>query len=719
MQKTKKKIPTKKVYRSKLIIGLTLSFLLAAILPVNIGAQPQVEKNQVPSKTFPPQGAEVLWDTWGVPHIFAPNERELFYAFGWCQMASHSDLILKLYGEARGRAAEYWGSNYYEQDVLLHTLDIPGRARRWYQSQGAVFRVYMDAFIAGMNDYAQAYPNQISPDVKEILPVKGEDILAHMQRIIHLSFIARDLDNYGKEGLIPGSNGWAIAPQRTAQGHTMLLANPHLPWYDIFLWYEAQMTAPGVDAYGVALIGTPILTIAFNDNLGWTHTVNTLDGMDLYQLKLAPEGYWFDGQIKTFTNRKCLIKVRQPDGKLLEKSLIVRSSIHGPVVVESEKATLALRMVGLDTPHTWAQYWDMMRAANLEQFETALKQMQQPFFNIIYADKDGHIMYLFNGRVPKRRQGNWTYWQGVIPGDTSATLWDACHTYEELPRVVDPKCGWVQNANDPPWSSTFPQELKPGNYPPYFSPRLLSLRAQVSIAMLQADSDMTLDEMITYKHSTRMGLADRILDELIAAARKHGDPQAQQAADLLASWDGCAEVGSGGAALFALWAQKMGPGMFAVPWQEENPLSTPKTLANPTTAAAALSQAAKELVSLYGKMDIPWGEINRLKIGNVNLPGNGGPGSLGIFRVVSYYPKADHTATAFFGDTFVAAVEFSTPVKAQVLLSYGNASQPHSSHKGDQLRLFSQKQLRPAWRTKKEILQHLEKKELLNEKRVN
>jgi acyl-homoserine-lactone acylase len=102
------------------------------------------------------------------------------------------------------------------------------------------------------------------------------------------------------------------------------------------------------------------------------------------------------------------------------------------------------------------QFWDMARANNVSEFEAALQRLQLPMFNIIYSDRDGHILYLFNAQVPIHSQGDWKYWQGVVPGDTSATLWTKTHPYTDLPRVLDPPSGWLQNANDPPWSATFP-----------------------------------------------------------------------------------------------------------------------------------------------------------------------------------------------------------------------------------------------------------------------
>jgi acyl-homoserine-lactone acylase len=129
-----------------------------------------------------------------------------------------------------------------------------------------------------------------------------------------------------------GSNAWAVAPSHSASGNAMLLANPHLPWSDLFVWYEAQLTAPEIDAYGVALVGMPMLAIAFNNNLGWTSTVNTHDGWDAYELTLADGGYLFDGSVRPFETETQTLKVKQADGTQREEKLVVQRSIHGAIV---------------------------------------------------------------------------------------------------------------------------------------------------------------------------------------------------------------------------------------------------------------------------------------------------------------------------------------------------------------------------------------------------
>lgn len=655
---------------------------------------------------------EILWDTWGVPHIYGRNPEELFKAFGWAQMQSHGNLILRLYGEARGRAAEYWGAEYLESDKLVRIAGIPSRAREWYKAQSPQFRDYLDAFAAGINAYVKEHGDLIDNKLEAVLPIDGVDILAHTQRLMHFTFLltgeVNTLNVIGKWQA--GSNGWAIAPSHSASGRAMLLANPHLPWSDRFIWYEAQLVAPEVNAYGATLVGVPLPLIAFNDYLGWTHTVNTINGCSLYELTLTDNGYRWNGKGREFETDLQTLKVKQADGTLRQEPLLAINSIHGPIVAQKDNKALALRVVGLDRPGLTEQYWDMLRAKNLTQFEAALKRLQLPMFTVIYADRDGHIMHLFNGLVPVHSQGDWNYWANVVPGDTSATLWTTTHPYSDLPRVVDPTTGWLQNANDPPWTTTFPQVLNPDKYPPYMAPRgPMSLRAQRSVRMLAEAEHMNLEKLIKYKYSTRMELADRILNDLILAVQKLGDERAKAAARVLTAWDRQTNANSRGAVLFSFWAQAMNLStLFANPWQEAAPRTTPDGLANPTAAVKALSAASAKVKAAYGALDVAWGDVFRLHRGQVDLPANGGPGDLGIFRAFDFTPAKDGRFQPYEGDSYIAAIEFSNPIRARVLNTYGNATQPGSPHIGDQLALSARQELRPVWRDRHEIEAHLE-----------
>ncbi|GAA6620716.1 acylase [Scytonema sp. NUACC26] len=683
-----------------------LPFVLGLIFTLVIGCYTSA---QVAKST------EILWDTYGIPHIYGKDAQSAFQAFGWAQMQSHGNLLLRLYGQARGRAAEYWGEKYLESDRWVLTTGVPERARSWYKAQSPTFRNYLDAFAAGINAYAKEHGEKLDDEVEVVLPVKAEDVMAHLHRVVHFTFVVnpQEVAGVAKEESKAGSNGWAIAPKHSASGKAMLLANPHLPWSDLFLWYEAQITAPGINASGATLVGIPVLAIAFNDNLGWTHTVNTFDGWDTYALQLVDKGYRFDNQVRPFETTTLSVKVKQKDGTLLDQPLVVKQSIHGPVVSEKEGKAIALRVVGLDRPGVLEQWWDMARSQNLKQFETALQRLQLPMFTVMYADKDGHIMHLFNGQVPVRQQGDFKYWQGIIPGNTSKTLWTKIHPYKDLPRIVDPQSGWLQNTNDPPWTTTFPTAIKANNYPSYMAPHFMDFRSQRSTRMLYEDDKITFDEMVEYKHSTRMELADRLLDDLIPAAEKKGSELALRAAGVLKAWDRQANAHSKGAVLFAAWAQQMDwDKSFSKPWNENSPRTTPDGLADPLSAVATLEAVAAKVEKTYGSLDVAWGDVFRLVVSNKNLPANGGLGDLGIFRVLDFAPASEDRFQAVAGDSFVAAIEFSQPVRAMALTSYGNATQPGSPHVGDQLPMFVNKQLRPVWRERQDILAHLEERKM-------
>ncbi len=664
---------------------------------------------------------EILWDTWGVPHVYGSNADSLMYAFGWAQMQAHGDRVLRLYGEARGRAAEYWGPEHLDSDRRIRTLELPELGRQWANDQEEPFRGYLEAFVDGMNAYAEAHPDQIDDARERVLPLRTDDVFAHMLRVVHVTFVAgfagHDLRR-AQQWRRAGSNAWAIGPSRSASGNAMLLTNPHLPWGNQFTWFEAQLAGPEFDAYGAALLGTPFPAVAFNDHLGWTHTVNPIDASDLYRLRLVDGGYAWNGGTRPFNTDTTMLRAKRGDGSMRTDTMVVRRSVHGPVVARRNGEALALRIAGLSQSGLFEQYWRMLQATTLSQFEAALRRLQMPMFNTVYADEDGHILYHFGGRVPNRDQGGWDYWQGVVPGDTSATLWESVHPYEDLPRVVDPPSGWVQNANEPPFTATLPERIDPSDVPPYMAPRApdqmaFMFRPQRSIAMVDGDTSITFEELEAYKNDTRMEAADRLLDDLLPAVREHGDDRAQRAAAVLDDWDRTADAESEGSVLFAYWLRGMvgGESPFATPYQPGASRTTPDGLANPEAAVRTLAQVARKVESRHDSLDVPWGAVHRLVGPNGSHAASGGNGLFGLFRVLWFGGMEEGRRRATGGDSYVALTEFTDEgARARAVLPYGNASQPDSPHRGDQMEMYAEKRMRPVWLHRDSVRAHLERK---------
>ncbi len=676
----------------------------------------------------PTPSTEILWDTYGVPHIFAADNAELFRAFGYAQMESHGDLILRLYGQARGRAAEYWGEKYAASDRWVVTNGIPELGAAWAKQQSPAFTKYLAAFAAGINAYAHDHSDRIAPELRAVLPVTPADVMAHSARAIQYTFVASEVavrtqvrDSQTRavaaapslDATEVGSNAWAISPKRTSTGHAMLLANPHLPWEDLYLFYEAQWNAPGVHLYGASLVGLPVIVIGFNGDLGWSHTVNPISAMNVYELAPLGEGYLFEGKEKAFEISHHTLKIRENNGAMKEEDLVVRKSVHGPVVVESNGRLFALRVAGLDAPGADEEWFEMVRAHNLKEFQTALGHLQIPMFNVLYADREGHIFYAFNGRVPVRAKKDLGFWSRVVPGDSEANVWTKVHSFSELPQLEDPSTGWLQNSNDPPWTSTFPPELDAAKFPGYMAPQRASFRTQRSIRMLRVEPAFTLDKLVAAKYSTRSEMADRVLDDLIKTAMASDSQDAKDAALVLQKWDRAYDATSRGAVLFGSFALRWAgaPHAWATPWSTADPLGTPNGIADPRRALSVLVDAAEATKSRFGTADVAWGEANRFTRDSVDLPGNGTTGGLGVFRVIDFSPPVGHPGRAEGGDSFVAAVEFSNPVQARVVVNYGNASQPGSPHRSDQLTFAAQKQMRTAWLTRAEVEKHLESRE--------
>ena len=678
-------------------------------------------------------GVEILWDTWGVPHIFSPDNEGLYYGFGWAQAHNHGDLILRLYGQSRGLAAEYWGEEFLDTDVQVRTLGIPQEAQANYAGLPDEFVGFLDAFVAGINDFAEANPDHIDARWQAVLPITPIDVVAHGLRALKYSFVAGSGINYATRwdtAVEAGSNAWAIAPSRSASDNAMLVINPHQPWQDLGLWIEAHLVSPDVNLYGAALVANPVIGVGFNENLGWAMTVNTHDGWDLYELTLQDDGYVFDGEVMPFDVIDETIQILQDDGSFDAMTITVKRSVQGQVLAERDDGTaLALRVVGENSSLAAVQWWEMGLANNFDEFMTAISDVRIPMFTIMYADNQGNIMNVFNEQVPIRDSGDWEFWNGtdiidgtpsLIPGDTSEYVWTEYHPFEDLPVIINPDSGWLQNANEPPWTATLPLPFEFDQFPAYMLPDpYIWPRPITSMRMLAEDDSITYEELLEYKHSTFVELSRLILDDLLVAAQgvadETGDELLQRSIDVLSGWDGRTDADSVGAVLFIAWAsayiEPIGFDAFAVQWDINDPINTPDGLSDPDGAVATLQAVAGELdaLSLLGiGIDVPYGDVFRLRVGEYDLPANGTEDLLGSFRILTFAQDDDLRFSPVHGDSFIAVLEFSDPIRAEVLLSYGNSTQEGSPHMGDQLVLFAEQELREPWLTREQIEANLE-----------
>ena len=730
----------------------------------------------------------IRWDAYGVPHIYGPDILTVVRGLGYATMENHAELVLNNAARARGRYAEYFGPGAGNAnvagDIQIRTLGVPARAAQWVAQGGQEQAQIVQAFADGVNEYAQAHASTIDPVLQKILPFVPSDVTAGIQNTVYLNIMAGQQDVYTLIGdwqagglaaanafarsVTPtGSNGWAVAPSRSADGNAILMGNPHLPWgvnqllpgLGVYQFFESQLVvgdpdAPALNITGATFPGAPFIGIGFNDELGWTQTDNTIKNIDLYQLTLDGAGnYIYGGQAVPLTHTTDTIQVLQPNGGEQPLTFDIYASVHGPVVAQSGdgKTALAIRVAGLDKPSYVTQAFHRMEAQTLGEFQAAEQMDQIPFFNVIYADDGGNIFYEFTGAQPVRNGGAWGDYFGILDGTDPSKLWTRTVGYPALPNAVNPPGGFVANGNNPPWTSAFPQpgSLDPRRYPAYYAPNFMDFRAQHGALFLLSQSKFTVDDILRGKESTHELLADRVLPWLVPAAYESGDPTAAAAASILAKWDasldvlsdadGTADADQVGALLFeqfwvfvtdAVAAGKLPADtsdnfyhahpQFLVPWSPNAALATPFGLANPSHLVPYLVQAYQALqnfVPQAGGPAAPWGAAHRTVLAyrdgqqqNVtgiaaNVPESGAGDDYGNLRVTfPYYYAPLNADISFGGDSYVQLVEF-TPKgpNARTLIGYGNASRPNSPHVTDQLPFFQSKTLRTTPRSLAEV----------------
>src|SRR5690606_2443721 len=318
------------------------------------------------------------------------------------------------------------------------------------------------AFIQGMNEFCSANPDRIDSSMRKVLPVLVTDPLAHLQVAYHVKVGAFALQSQSSQWKNAGSNAWAIHGRKSVSGNAMLLIQPHPPWSDAYMFFESQLQSPEFNIYGISLVGLPIMAMGFNENIGWGLTFNQADAMDLIEISKNDELYKSDLSRDSF--------IVQEGGNRTIEAMEVRNTVYGQVIAEKNEKAIILRLSGLDRPGFFQQFHAMAGSKDLHDFEQAVKMMQLPLQNIIYADRHGSIFYLYNGIIPRRKNGNYDDWQGILSLDRINGQVNEYIPYEDLPKLTNPVSGFLANSNNPPWHVTIPPLLNPLDYPEYIAP---------------------------------------------------------------------------------------------------------------------------------------------------------------------------------------------------------------------------------------------------------
>jgi acyl-homoserine-lactone acylase len=681
---------------------------------------------QVPTRDYVSH-VEVRRTTHGVPHIKADNLGAAEYALAYVQSEDYGARVPLDLLRARGEMGRWFGRDSMEHDFPARLAY--NRAVETYPFIDRDTRDVYEGFAAGANRYVELHPEEFPAGFAPHFT--GYDVLAHDVNIASAAqaarFLARNDPAYrGRgRGAVPppspaegnappgtwmdvpdeGSNAWAFAPSRTKSKHAILLRNPHLAWNAGY--YEAHVTVPGVlDYYGDFRIGGPFGVIGgFNRDLGWSTTNNDPLLAQIYALdsdRAHADNYMLDGVSHPVLQQNVRVEFRDGAEMKSETRQVPRTPF-GPVVYRDSTRIYVLRASMDGDFRAGEQFLRMMRAKSLAEWKDAMRMQARLNSSFTYADRAGNILYVWNGAVPSlpNRPSSDT---AAVLARSVADIWTHYVPFDSLPQVLNPKGGYVHNENDPPYFTNMHQPLDPAAFPAYFPEARLGLRSQMAITLIDTPKKLSLTDVLALKHSYRMLLADRVRDDLVSAVRAtRPSGEVAKAIDMIARWDKTVAPTSRGGVLFEMWWRRYIAGtradtMYAQPWNAIAPMATPRGIRFAPRAADAFAWAVGETTKRYGSADVAWGDVHRVRIGDVDVPVGGCNGDIGCFRVLWYKDDPDGKREATGGDGWILAVEFGDQPKAYSILAYGESPRPESPFHSDQAAMFARGEMKPvAW----------------------
>jgi penicillin amidase/acyl-homoserine-lactone acylase len=443
--------------------------------------------------------------------------------------------------------------------------------------------------------------------------------------------------------------------------------------------------------------GSPVILQGHNRDLGWAFTVNRPDFIDVYALTTNPRNphqYRFDGEWRDLEVREVPIVVKLWGNFQWTFVREALWSVYGPTL-RTPHGAYSIRYPAMGDLRAVEQWYRMNKARNRDEWQAAMRTSGIPNFGVVYADREGHIGYVYNARLPKRAEGY--DWSQYLPGDRSETLWTETLAFDEMPQVQDPPSGFVASANGTPfqvtagegnpdparWSKTFGMETH------------LTNRQRRALELLGSDNAITREAFERAKfdtaYSSRSTTALRLKTLLNAAPPL--DPLARKGQERLRRWDLRTDPDNPAASLAILTLR---------PIHDDRPPAVA-----PDELVRRLEQSAHRLEAAFGRLDVPWGAVNRLRRGDLDLPLGGAPD---VLHAIYGSPAGDGRLMATGGDSYILLVEWDREgrVHSRSIHPFGSATLDATSpHYADQSPLFARGELKPVWLDEAEIRAHL------------
>lgn len=699
-------------------------------------------------------------DPYGVPHIVGDTVPAAFFGYGYAQAEDHLERMMLQYRDAQGRRAEVLGFEALG-DGYLHFIPYEYRwdgdyLQRLLRTKACVVEnkdkidpeVYkiLDAFARGVNGYITEHRAEVPAWIDG---VTAEDIEA-LERSQYLRFYSIHdalIKMQGSTYNFPnfGSNQWAIAPEKSANGRIIHVEHTHMPWANRFQNYEAHLIAPGLDAGGISWFGSPFFLDGFNDKITWSATWNQPNMSDVYEEKINPANnlqYLYEGGWRDIRVEQATFRVKGPKG-LEPVTLPLYYTHHGPIVRfdKEQHRAYSVKLPNYDGVNYSTGMYGLMKARNLDQFKSAVARQLMPRWNLLYSDSK-NIFWVHNGNVARRNE---KYdWNKPVPGWTKETEWGSYFPFEAYPQLVNPPSGFLQNCNNPPWVVTKNSGLKPLAPAPYYlqghtradaGEEALNTRGERLTNVLGQDKKFTLKEMTDLGFDTHIMAADVIVPLLMEAAAGRQpikNDRVARAIELLRGWDRRSSKETVAYTYLFYWAKAyrdLFPGSkllylndeqrnkmhIDIPEEDDmfgrfNSYGRSKidihSAREQECAWRALEEAVKRIETKFGKSEVPWGSINVVVRGGV-FPLDG-TNTFGVLHPDEGPEQENGQIHSDDGWGHLLIVMEGSPKQVWSLLPYGQSEHASSPHYNDEARLHSEGKAKRFWLTPAEILEHAE-----------
>lgn len=662
-----------------------------------------------------PQQIDIVRDKWVVPHIYGKTDADVAYGFAWAICEDDFATIQKMLLTVKGRLAEVDGKGGAVLDFIAFISgaeDIVDTAYDASFSPG--YKKIIEAYTKGVNDYAAANPQEILRP--KLFPVSNKDVVAqNILTTVLLTGVYMDIqkiflgDIKAYETNLPsGSNAFAISPSRTKDGKTYLAINSHQPLEGLFSWYEAHMVSEeGMNMLGATFPGGINLFLGTTPNLGWACTLNSPDLDDVYKLEMNPKHrlqYKLDGKWETLQVRKKTLHIKFGAIRIPYTKTFYWSK-YGTTVKNKDGFYSVRFPANMDIRGGEALY-QLGKTKNFTEWKNVMAQNAFPSVNFVYADRTDTTFYVSNGQFADR---NPEYdWKKVLPGNTSATLWQKPFLpFSELPQVLNPKSGYLLNTNNSCFAATCAidnPDIKKIN-PTYGFGTDSNNRSIMAHYLLSKQDKFSYEEFKKVKfnqdfNSSHYEYAISNIPLLFnLSAEKY--PDLADAIAVLKSWNNSSSVDNKQAALITMAMYPIIDKITAHGRANEANSFTEKEYVD------ALRSAKKHLLKYFGTLTPALGDMQKHARGNIELPIGGMPD---VLAATVSQPYKDGKRRTFVGESYIELVRYSKDtVEIETVNAFGASSRIGSPHSTDQMQMFVDQKLKPMTLNKEDIYKTAER----------